>query len=65
MSEKWSHLGQKLWSEAGGPSGTLLEVYFNSRGIQSASWPEALRYHPNAPHPKLVSGVDRRGGRRV
>lgn len=53
MSEKWSQLGAKVFSEATAGAGTLAEVYLHGRGIHLTSWPAALRFHPAAQHPKL------------
>ena len=53
MSEKWSQLGAKLFSETTVGPNTLAEFYLNGRGIRLTSWPAALRFHPAADHPKL------------
>jgi hypothetical protein len=53
VSEKWSQLGAKLFSEATAGPNTLAEFYLNGRGIRLTSWPAALRFHPAANHPKL------------
>jgi hypothetical protein len=53
MSEKWSQLGAKLFSEATAGPDTLAEFYLNDRGIRLTSWPAALRFHPAADHPRL------------
>jgi hypothetical protein len=53
MSEKWSQLGARLFSEAQPGPAPLLEVYLNGRGIRLAPWPAALHFHPAADHPKL------------
>jgi hypothetical protein len=55
MSEKWSQLGAKLFGEAEPKiDGTLAETYLvEGRKVRLTPWPEALRFHPAAPHPKL------------
>ena len=37
MSEQWSQLGAKLFSEATAGPNTLAEVYLNGRGIRLTS----------------------------
>ena len=55
MSEKWSELGAKLWSQAHPKiTDTPAETYFiEHRNIRNACWPAALRFHPAADHPRL------------
>jgi hypothetical protein len=55
VSEKWSQLGAKQWSEAEPKiDDTLAKTYLiEGRKIHLASWPKALRFHPAAYHPKL------------
>ena len=54
MSEKWSQLGAKLWSEAKPIAGTPAETYLvENRGIKLTLWPESLRYHDGVVHPTL------------
>jgi hypothetical protein len=53
MSERWSQLGARLWSEATPIAGTDAETYLNGRGIRLSPWPTALRFHPAADHSKL------------
>jgi hypothetical protein len=53
MSDKWSQIGAKLFSEATVGPCKLVEAYLNRRGIRLNSWPAALRFHPATDHPRL------------
>jgi putative DNA primase/helicase len=54
VSEKWSQLGAKLWSEAKPIAGTPAETYLvENRGIKLTPWPDSLRYHDGVVHPTL------------
>jgi putative DNA primase/helicase len=39
------------WRKARPIQKTIVENYLRSRGIVLDAWPEALRFHPNCPHP--------------
>jgi hypothetical protein len=41
----------ELWAKACPARGTIVEAYLRSRGIELATWPDALRFSPAAYHP--------------